>query len=212
MNPLQLAMLAVFLLASPFQEHAMAIEEAAYTVLREDKPFELRQYEAQVLAETIVTGSIEDAGGKAFKRLFRYISGNNRTQQKVAMTSPVGQTAAGEKIAMTTPVGQRRATEGWAVSFMMPARFTLESLPEPEDPRVTLRAVPARTVAAVRYTGFWRKQGYEKNRAALEGWLEEQGLRAAGDPIWAKYDPPFMPWFLRRNEILIPVAEPVPAE
>ena len=172
----------------------------------------MRQYEAHILAETIVTGGIEEAGGKAFKRLFRYISGNNRRQQKVAMTSPVGQTAAGEKIAMTTPVGQRRAAEGWAVSFMMPARFTLETLPQPDDPRVTLRAVPARTVAAVRYTGFWRKQGYEKNRSALEGWLEEHGLRAAGDPIWAKYDPPFMPWFLRRNEILIPVAEPVPAE
>ena len=189
--------------------NAMAIEEAEYTVTLEDKPFELREYEPHILAETVVSSDLEGAGSKAFNRLFQYISGNNRPQQKIAMTSPVGQSAAPRKIEMTTPVGQEQRDEGWAVSFMMPSEFTLETLPEPENPAISLRRVPARTVAAVRYSGFWNESGYEKNRAALQAWIEERGLRAVGPPTWAKYDPPFMPWFLRRNEILVPVAEPV---
>jgi len=184
---------------------AMAIEEATYSVARKDNQFEIRDYAPHILAETVVEGTLEEAGNQAFGRLFRYISGDNRARNKVAMTTPVSQEPAGEKIKMTAPVEQQRVQEKWAVSFMMPASYTLETLPTPDDPRVTLRQVPARRIAAVRYSGFWSEKRYLKNKLELESWIREQGLTIAGAPVWARYNPPFTPWFLRRNEILIPV-------
>lgn len=183
----------------------MAIEEAAYTVVKKEDAFEVRDYSPHILAETIVQGDLEEAGNKAFDRLFQYISGNNRSRVEVPMTAPVSQQRKGEKIKMTAPVGQRGVGERWAVSFMMPASYTLENIPEPLDPRVTVRQVPARRVAAVRYSGFWNEKGYLQHKAELEAWIDSIGLGIAGDPIWARYDPPFMPWFWRRNEVLIPV-------
>ncbi|MDA0337591.1 MAG: heme-binding protein [bacterium] len=184
---------------------AMAVEEAQYTVLRKEADFEIRQYMPHVLAEIIVAADLEGAGNKAFRRLFGYISGDNRTRSKVAMTAPVAQQSVGEKIDMTAPVGQQRAGSGWAVSFMMPASYTMEALPEPDDPDVVLRQVPARRMAAVRYSGFWSEKSYHRHRTALESWIEAQGLVATGEPVWARYNAPFTPWFLRRNEILIPI-------
>jgi effector-binding domain-containing protein len=184
---------------------SMAIEEAKYKVLEKDNRFEIRDYAPHILAETIVEGDLEEAGNKAFNRLFRYISGDNRSRKKVAMTAPVSQQPMGEKIKMTAPVGQRRVQEKWAVSFMMPASYTIKTLPEPEDPNVTLRQVPARRMAAVRYSGFWSEKRYLRYKLELESWIQERGLTAVGDPIWARYNPPFTLWFLRRNEILIPV-------
>jgi hypothetical protein len=184
---------------------AMAIEEAKYEVVKKDNKFEIRDYAPHILAETIVEGDLKDAGNKSFKRLFRYISGDNRSRNKVVMTAPVSQQPVGEKIKMTAPVGQQRVKESWAVSFMMPASYTLETLPEPEDPKVTLRQVPARRMATIRYSGFWSEKGYLRYKLKLESWIHEKGLTIVGDPIWARYNPPFTPWFLRRNEILIPV-------
>ena len=184
---------------------AMAIEEARYKVLEKDNKFEIRDYAPYILAETIVEGDLEEAGNKAFNRLFRYISGDNRSRKKVAMTAPVSQQPMGEKIKMTAPVGQRRVQEKWAVSFRMPASYTLKTLPEPEDPNITLRQVPARRMASVRYSGFWSEKRYLRYKLELESWIQERGLTAVGDPIWARYNPPFTLWFLRRNEILIPI-------
>ena len=184
---------------------AMAIEEATYKVIKKDNQFEIRDYAPHILAETVVEGNLEEAGNKAFNRLFRYISGGNRSRDKVAMTAPVSQEPIGEKIKMTTHVGQQRIQEKWAVSFMMPASYTLETLPEPEDPEVKLRQIPARRMAAVRYSGFWSEKGYLRHKLELESWIRDRGLTIVGDPIWARYNPPFTPWFLRRNEILIPI-------
>jgi len=183
----------------------MAIEEAKYKVVEKDNRFEIRDYVPHILAETIVEGNLEEAGKKAFNRLFRYISGENRSRTKVEMTAPISQQPNGEKIKMTAPVGQRRVQEKWSVSFMMPASYTLKSLPEPENPDVTLRQVPARRVAAVCYSGFWSEERYLRYKSKLELWIKEKGLTIVGDPIWARYNPPFTPWFLRRNEILIPI-------
>ena len=185
---------------------AMAIEEAQYTVRVKDDRFEVRDYAPQVIAETVVTGGLEEAGNKAFNRLFQYISGNNRAQARVDMTAPVSQKPEGKEIAMTAPVGQQRIQDKWAVSFLMPSSYTLETLPEPLDPEVTLRQVPARQIAAVRYTGFWSEDNFLRNKEALESWIERNGLKITGEAIWARYNSPFSLWFLRRNEVLIPVA------
>lgn len=184
---------------------AVAVEEAKYEVVKKEGKFEIREYAPQVLAETVVTGSLEDAGSSAFKRLFGYISGENRTGDKVAMTAPVSQEPAGEKIEMTAPVVQQRGAEGWVVSFVMPGHHTLESLPQPTDSDISLRRVPARRIAVVRYSGFWGEKGYLEHKSALAAWIGKSGLKVTGDPVWARYDPPFMPWFLRRNEVMFPI-------
>ena len=186
----------------------MATEEAKYKVVLREQDFEVREYEPHIIAETLVDGDFDKAGNKAFSRLFKYISGNNKSRQKIEMTAPVAQGAGSEKIDMTSPVGQQEADGRWAVSFMMPASYSLETLPEPQDPEVVLRQVPARHIAAVRYSGFWSEEGYMLNRDKLETWIKKNRFRVVGGPIWARYDPPFMPWFLRRNEILVPIAYP----
>jgi hypothetical protein len=184
---------------------AMAIEEAPYTVIKAEGMFELRDYAPQILAEIIVDGDLEGAGSKAFRPLFDYISGGNTARSKIAMTAPVSQEQPGEKIAMTAPVSQQRAQGEWAVSFMMPAAYTMETLPAPLDPRIMLRQIPARRVAAVRYSGFWSEAKYLLHKEKLERWIAANGLAASGEPVWARYNAPFTLWFLRRNEVLIPV-------
>lgn len=184
---------------------AMAVEEAVYTVEKKDGDFEVRQYEPQVLAETVVDGSMEEAGNAAFRTLFRYISGGNRQKREIAMTAPVGQEKPGVAIPMTAPVGQTVVSNRWAISFMMPAGSKLATLPEPVDANVKLREVPKRRMAAVCYSGTWSQKRYEKQLALLKQWMAAQGLKADGEPVWARYNPPFTLWFLRRNEILIPV-------
>jgi effector-binding domain-containing protein len=185
----------------------MGTEEALYTVERADGDFQVRQYPPQVVAETVVDGNLEEAGNSAFRPLFAYISGANQRQGKIPMTAPVTQQREGEKIAMTAPVGQEAVGGRWAVTFTMPANSTLETLPVPTDDKVRLRAIPARRMAAVRYSGTWSRQGYELHLAQLREWLRSAGLAAAGEPVWARYNAPFTPWFLRRNEVLVPLAE-----
>lgn len=195
------------------------IEKPIYTVKQEDGDFEIRVYSTQIVAETQVKGSLEAAGNLAFQSLFQYISGANRSKTKIAMTAPVGQEQSrSEKIAMTPPVGLEPAPTAqgasaarleaggeWIVSFMMPACYTLKTLPEPANDRVRLRVIPAHHVAAVRYSGRWSQTSYEKQLARLRQWMTTHGLQAAGLPVWARYNPPFTPSFLRRNEIHIPL-------
>ncbi|WP_338844977.1 heme-binding protein [Massilia sp. W12] len=184
---------------------AMAIEEASYTVLKTDGKFEIREYAPQVLAETLVSGDLESAGNKAFKKLFDYISGDNVSRTKLSMTAPVSQIPAGEKIQMTAPVGQQRVEDQWAVSFMMPQTYTLSTLPQPKDESVTLRQVPAQKMAVVRYSGTWSEKNYTQHKSELEDWMRKTGLTASGSERWARYNGPLTPWFLRRNEVLIPI-------
>lgn len=199
---------ASFVLAMTAGCGATDTEEAAYTVEKTAGRFEVRRYEPQVVAEVRVEAAMEAAGNQAFRLLYGYISGDNRGRTKIAMTAPVGQEPAqgqGEKIAMTSPVSQQKTSNTWAVTFMMPSSYTLETLPEPRDSRVRLRRVPAQRMAAVRYRGRWTRQGYEQHLDRLQTWMEQNGLQPAGTPVWARYNPPFTPPFLRRNEVLIPV-------
>ncbi len=197
---------AILLLLFSGVTFAMATEEAPYTVLKTDDIFELREYPPQILAEIIVDGDLEGAGNKAFRPLFRYISGDNKSRGKIAMTAPVSQEKTGEKISMTAPVSQQSVQGKWAVSFMMPALYTMENLPIPDDPNIRLRQVPARRMAVVRYSGTWSEKNYLENKQRLENWIRENGFEISGEPVWARYNPPFTLWFLRRNEILIPIA------
>lgn len=184
---------------------AMAIERAKYTVVEREDNFELRQYEPHLVAETIVEGDFDEVGNEGFRRLFDYISGKNRKQQSISMTAPVSQEADSEKISMTAPVNQVRVGGKYRITFLMPAKYTMETLPEPLDTRVELKEVPGQLIAALRYSGTWSRDRYEKKRVRLQALMRQKGLEPAGEAIFARYNPPFMPWFLRRNEVLIPV-------
>ena len=186
-------------------ENVMGVEEAKYNVIKQQDKLEIRDYEPSIVAEVIVNDDFEDASNKAFRTLFNYISGDNTGRNKIAMTSPVSQKAEPEKIAMTSPVGQRKAGRGWAVSFMMPASYTMDTIPVPDNPSVVLREVPAHRAAAIRYSGTWSEKSYKKHLAKLQEWMESENLEAVGEPVWARYNAPFTPWFMRRNEILIPI-------
>ena len=183
----------------------MAYEEAKYTVLEHDGDFELRKYQPQIVAETLVEGDFHEVGNIGFRRLFDYISGKNRKKQSIPMTAPVSQETASEKIPMTAPVNQERAGEKWRITFLMPSGYSMETLPEPLDPRITLVEIPGRLMASYRYSGAWGRKRYEKREKRLQELIRQRGLKIVGEPIFARYNPPFMPWFLRRNEVLIPV-------
>ena len=186
----------------------MAIEEPAHTVIERADPFEVRDYQSYVVAETFVDGAFDSVGNEGFQRLFRYISGDNRGAERITMTAPVEQEAASAKIAMTAPVEQQRAGGRWRIAFVLPASYTLENAPRPTDDRVALAVVPPRRMAVVRYRGTWSEARYGEELAALRRFIDERALTAVGEPVFARYDPPFMPWFLRRNEIQIPVQGP----
>jgi hypothetical protein len=174
----------------------VSYESPEYVVERRIGEVEIRRYAPYVVAETYVSGSLERAGNGAFRRLAGYIFGGNRTS---AGTSA--------KIAMTTPVTQQRVGDEFRVRFMMPSEYDLESLPIPNDDRVRLERVGQRRLAAIRYSGRWSKEAYERHLARLEETLSAHGWTPSGEPIWARYDPPWKPWLLRRNEVLVAVDE-----
>lgn len=196
------------LLAALLGLPAMAIETPKFKVLETFDDVELREYPGYLVAETEVEGDQRDVGNEAFSRLAGYIFGKNRGEKKIAMTAPVTQTAAEPtRIAMTAPVTQQSTGQrSWVVQFMMPAEWTLDTLPEPLDSRVHLRFVPPKRVAALRYSGTWSQANYREHLDALQDSLARRGLATRGEPIWARYDPPFKPWFLRTNEILLELA------
>lgn len=184
-------------------------EEAKYTVLIPDGMYEVRHYSPHIVAEVLVSSEFEDAGGEAFGKLFSYISGNNTVQEKIAMTAPVSQRDGGEVISMTAPVAQVREGDTWAVSFMMPSTYTLDSLPKPIDPDIAIRRIPQRYIASVEYSGFWSEKSYLKHHKGLHTWVSDNGFMAIDEPVWARYNAPYTPWFLRRNEILLPIQKPL---
>jgi len=200
---LAIAGAAIVIGAIVWGDEDVAYESPEYRVISKLGAIEIREYEPYLVAETTVDGSLDDAGNRGFRILAKYIFGDNRGSQKIAMTAPVAQEKTeGTKIAMTTPVTQERTGDRYTVRFMMPSELTREALPAPNDERITIREMPARTLAAIRYSGTWSKRNYEKHLEALYEALRAEGLEPTGEPTWARYNPPFTPWFMRRNEIL----------
>jgi hypothetical protein len=178
-----------------------AIEEPDYEVIKKFDKVELRQYAPYVVAEVVLDSSAEDAGNQAFPILAGYIFGKNKGEKKFAMTAPVTQTAAPVKMEMTAPVTQAAVPGGMLVQFVLPKGVTLATAPEPVDPRVQLRVVPAATWAVIRYSGTWSQANYLEHLGELKISLEAQGVATQGEPVLARYNAPFTPWFMRRNEI-----------
>jgi hypothetical protein len=186
---------------------SMAIEEPKYKVLNVDGDFEIREYSAYCIAETFISASdFNDASNAGFKKLFGFISGNNRTNKDIQMTAPVT-TSRSEKIDMTAPVTSTKTPEGFLIGFVMPEGFTPETTPIPSDSTIIIRKVNARTVAVIRFSGRWTSTSMDEHEQELKQWLTKSRYLPIGQPVIARYDPPFMPWFLRRNEIQIEIAK-----
>ena len=201
-----LGMVIGLALVVAFPRTTMATEKAKYTVVHDFKDFEIRDYPPAIVAETDVESDFEDAGNEGFRRLFAYISGSNSRRQPISMTAPVTQSDAATKMAGSFI--ERVKTASYAVSFLMPSNSTIENLPLPKDNRVKIRRIPAVRFASIRYSGFWSQGEFDRNLKKLVKGVEREHFRMTGSPVWARYDPPFIPWFMRRNEILIAIARP----
>lgn len=186
---------------------AMAVNEPKYSIESQNEHFEIRSYGSMLVAETVVDANFDQAGNQAFRILADYIFGNNKNQKKIEMTAPVAQQAASVKIEMTAPVNQIKDQQGQRVQFVMPEEYkTLESLPQPNDPRVQLRQLSERKVAVYSYSGSWSESRYKEKLSDFKTALEKAHISTIGEPIFARFNSPLKFWFLRRNEIWFEVA------
>ncbi|XOV84951.1 MAG: heme-binding protein [bacterium] len=184
-------LLFLFLVCS-FTAQALAIEEPDFVVVEMLGKVEIRLYDGYWVAQTRVQGEFSEAGGRAFEPLFDYLSGAN---------------SAGTKISMTAPVQQRTDADSHVVNFVMPQDAVASGLPKPAGEAVTLAQIPAQLVAALRYSGGWQEKRYRKFEQQLRKQLDTSDFSVCGAATWARYNPPFWPGFMRRNEVLIPVAK-----
>ena len=183
----------------------MAVEEPPFHTRLRDGPFEVRDYPALVVAEVTTAGDQRRAAGAGFRLLAGYIFGGNAHRERIAMTAPVTQTPVA-RVARPASPAQAGAAGEWVVRFTMPRRYALAALPAPGDARVRLRAAPPARVAVVRFSGLAAPGEVASETARLGAWMQAHRLRAEGAPALAQYDPPWTLWFLRRNEVMVPVA------
>jgi hypothetical protein len=192
-------------------------EQQPYELVQRFAHFELRRYPAYVVAERRVSATFDRAGNAAFRDLFNYISGSNNAGQKLAMTAPVIQELGpSQKLAMTAPVlqsgplpGRDEAAE-FVVAFVLPAGVTAETAPVPANPQVTIRTIPGSLAAVLQFSGSSSEAAFARRNTGLQASLVLAGLKPVGPPRFARFDPPFKPWFLRRNEVVQDVQEPAP--
>jgi hypothetical protein len=181
---------------------AMA-EEPKYKIIHKNGDFEIRTYEPYIVAETVVdTGDLDAASSEGFRRLAGYIFGGNQPKQNTEMTAPVTSQRS-EKIEMTAPVTTASRGSATIITFMMPPSYSLATLPVPNDKRVILRKVSARTLVSISFSGRWTDENFAEHLKELEDWISNEHLVTVGEPFIARYNAPFVPSFLRRNEILL---------
>jgi len=199
----------------------MAIEEPKFEVLLTDGSFEIRQYTPFIVAETWVEGDMDEASSKGFRLIADYIFGNNQSvstssNEKIAMTAPVTLEPQSAKIAMTAPVSIEaqideqniESSKQWLVRFVMPSQYTMSTIPKPKNTAVKLREVPSKRYAVLKYSGLnFQSRVQAKISETLE-WIRLKNLRVIGQPQLSRYDPPWTLPMLRRNEILIEIANP----
>lgn len=198
---------SVALALAMFAAVASATEEPAFRVVEKVGDVEIRQYGVRLAADAVVSGDEEDARSKGFELLADFIFGNNSSRTSIAMTAPVAQEAAkSEKVAMTAPVAQTRDASGkWRVRFFMPAKYTRETLPRPNNPAVQIVEVPAETVAVLRFSNSRSAEAVAERTAQLLSALEGSKWAPAGTPYAWFYDPPWTLPFWRRNEVAVAV-------
>jgi hypothetical protein len=192
-----------------YSNTTMAIEEPKFTLLEKEQSFEIRQYEPKLIAEVLVDGDMSEASSKGFKLIADFIFGNNTTQsgksEKISMTAPVAVKLSTEKISMTAPVGLQKSNNRWRVYFVMPSQYTLQTLPKPNNPQVSIKLMPAQKFAVVRFSGLVDEEKMNMKLAELNQWIKRKNFKTLSNPELARYNPPWTLPFLRRNELLVEV-------
>jgi len=185
-----------------------AIEEPTYSVIETSGPYELRAYESKIIAEVEVSGTMKQASNRGFKMIAGYIFGGNTSQQgtsqKISMTTPVTMEPTGsEKISMTAPVTMQQGNGQWRMHFVMPSKYTMQTLPTPNNDAVTLRQIPKQNYAVIRFSGLTGPQKVANMTASLSHWLKTKNITPKGKPELSRYDPPWTLPFFRRNEVMV---------
>lgn len=187
----------------------MAVETPEYEVITHDGSFELRRYAGHLTASVSVTASDHGRAMNAgFNPLADYIFGNNHVADRISMTAPVtAGRACCQKISMTAPVTAQQSEAEYVVSFTMPSGYSMETLPRPNNPAVSIESVDAHLAAVVRFGGSASGGKAAQAQAQLEAWIDEHDLVPVGEPMVAQYDPPWKPGFARRTEIMVVVED-----
>ena len=194
MSPKALLWFAFLFLGLIGSSMAQGVSEPPYTLVKNEPPFEVRDYGVLTVAETVIDGDFDVAGSLGFRRVAGYIFGKNQNAK-----------GESEKIAMTAPVTMEAQNQQWRMHFVMPQGMALSSLPKPVDASVQLRELPAQRMAAVRFSGLTTAASIERQTQLLKDWLARNNLEFEDRPQLARYNDPFtLPWN-RRNEILIPL-------
>ena len=187
----------------------MATEEPKFEVLEQEDAFQVRLYEPMIIAEVHIEGSLDEASSKGFRLIAAYIFGENNSRQgeaeKIEMTAPVTMSRSAEKIAMTAPVTMQQEEKSYRMHFVMPSSYTLDTLPTPNNPKVSLREIPAQKFAVLQFSWLASEDTVANKTARLQEWMKSKGLQATATAQLARYNPPWTLPFLRRNEILIPI-------
>lgn len=192
----KLALWAAALFLSAAVTEVAAIEKPDFTLIEQHEEFEVRRYEPMIVARTLVDSAFKEAGNEGFRRLAAYIFGENARDQKIAMTAPVDQ----------TPHADPASGGKYWIKFYMPAAFELGDLPDPLDPRVEIVVEPEKTVAVLPYRGGWSIRRYREHESRLLAALDEADTwERNGEVTWARYSPPFVPGFLKQNEVAVEV-------
>jgi DNA gyrase inhibitor GyrI len=180
------------------------VEQPKYQVVECSGNFEIRDYAPMIVAEVDMPGERRDAIGKGFRTIADYIFGNNTAAEKVPMTAPVTQQDS-EKIAMTAPVTQQGDGSTWRVRFIMPSSYTMETLPKPHNPAVKLKEIVAKRYAVIRFSGMAGEDSLKLHTKELNEWVGTNNLTPMSGPVYAFYNPPLTPPFLRRNEVMVEI-------
>ena len=181
-----------------------ALEEPKYSVLKEYENFEIRNYASYLVAEVDIEGSYNKTGNEAFRILAGYIFGDNQSSTKMNMTAPVESEAIqpSERMNMTAPVFSNKNVNGYTYRFVMESKYTQETLPVPNNSKIRITEIKDRVMAVISFSGRWSQKNFEKHEQILVNDLKNEGIGVASEAIYARYNAPFTPWFLRRNEIM----------
>lgn len=193
--------LIVGVLAGPLMSD---VEKPDYKVIQSEQNIEIRHYEPMIIAEVEVEGKREDAIRDGFRLIADYIFGNNKVKLDIAMTSPVQQQES-QKIAMTAPVQQQSTGRSWQISFVMPSKYIMESLPEPNNDRVRLKEILTKKFVVIEFSGTNSNENVTKHENQLMNYIEANQIKIIGSPKYAFYNAPWTLPFMRRNEVMIEI-------
>ena len=198
--------IGVLILWSVWGYFSSRVEQTDYSVTSRANGYEIRTYPAHLVAQTTIQGSYDDALREGFKIVAGYIFGGNVKKESVAMTAPVtSEKAPSEKIAMTAPVTAREEQGAHVISFGMPKNYTLETLPTPTDPRVTIVEVPTKKMAVLRFSWFANGARIQQMEQKLLSMLKRDNVEVLGNPQYAGYNAPWTPPWMTRNEVLVEI-------